>query len=57
MDFVNFIKRTNYKIFGKIFLTKEEIYNENSGETQSIQVFVNPDYYNAEFKTNGKDRN
>lgn len=49
MDFVNYIKRVNWKLFGKVFLTREEVYNENSGETQAIQVFVKPDYYNSEF--------
>ncbi len=57
MDFVNFIKRTNYKLFGKTILSKEEIYNENSGETQAIQVYVRPDYYNSEFKINDENKN
>lgn len=56
MDFVNYIKRVNWKFFGKVFLTREEVYNENSGETQSIQVFVKPDYYNSEFDLNGKNK-
>lgn len=55
MDFVNYIKRINWKFFGKVFLSREEIYNENSGETQAIQVFVNPDYYNSEFNLNVKN--
>lgn len=56
MDFVNYIKRVNWKCFGKVFLTREEVYNENSGETQAIQVFVKPDYYNSEFDLNGKNK-
>lgn len=56
MDFVNYIKRVNWKFFGKVFLTREEVYNENSGETQAIQVCVKPDYYNSEFDLNGKNK-
>lgn len=56
MDFVNYIKRVNWKILGKVFLTREEIYNETAGETQAIQVFVKPDYYNSEFDLNGKNK-
>lgn len=56
MDFVNYIKRVNWKFLGKVFLTREEVYNENSGETQAIQVFVKSDYYNSEFDLNGKNK-
>lgn len=56
MDYLNYIKRVNWKIFGKVFLTREEIYNETAGETQAIQVFVKPDHYNSEFDLNGKNK-
>ena len=51
-----FYARVFLKFFGKVFLTREEVYNENSGETQPIQVFVKPDYYNSEFDLNGKNK-
>lgn len=49
MDFVNYIKRVNWKFFGKVFLTREEIYNEKSGDAQAVQIYVKADYYNSEF--------
>lgn len=56
MDFVNYIKRTNFKVLGKVLFSREEVYNENSGDMQAIQVMVKPDYYNAEFELNGKNK-
>lgn len=57
MDFVGYVKRENWTLFGKTFLHHEVIYHENSGETQGIQITVRPDYYNSEFKVNDKNKN
>lgn len=54
IDKLSFAKITNYKIFGKVILTKEEIYNEQSSEGEAYQINISQDYYNQEFKDNGK---
>jgi len=56
---VSFVKLTNYKMFGFILFTKEEIYTENSSEGEPFKIIVNQDYFNKEFdlkppKNNGE---
>lgn len=51
-----FTKTTNYKIFGKILFTKEEIFSGVEYEGQLYQITVNKDYYDSEFKTNEKKK-
>lgn len=51
-----FTKTTNYKIFGKILYTKEEIFSGVEYEGQLYQITVNKDYYDSEFKTNEKKK-
>ena len=51
-----FTKTTNYKIFGKILFTKEEIFRGVEYEGQLYQITVNKDYYDSEFKTNEKKK-
>lgn len=46
---VSFVKITNYKMFGVILFTKEEIYTENSSEGEPFKIIVNQDYFNKEF--------
>lgn len=50
-------KTTNYKFFGKIFFTKEEICSEIQHEGQIYQIQVNQDYYNSEFNINDEKKN
>ena len=49
-EHVNFVKITNIKLFGKVILTKEEIYTETSSEGEPFKIVVNQDYFNKEFK-------
>lgn len=51
-----FTKTTNYKIFGKVLYTKEEIFSGVEYEGQLYQITVNKDYYDSEFKTNEKKK-
>lgn len=51
-----FTKTTNYKIFGKVLYTKEEIFSGVEYEGQFYQITVNKDYYDSEFKTNEKKK-
>lgn len=46
---LNFVKYTNYKLFGKVIFTKEEIYTEVSSEGEPFKIIVNQDYFNKEF--------
>ncbi len=51
---LSFAKITNFKLFGKVIATKEEIYNEQSSEGEAYQINITQDYYNQEFKPNDK---
>lgn len=56
---VSFVKLTNYKMFGFVLFTKEEIYTENSSEGEPFKIIVNQDYFNKEFdigKNKGNDK-
>lgn len=56
---LNFVKYTNYKLFGKVIFTKEEIYTEVSSEGEPFKIIVNQDYFNKEFnigKKQGDDK-
>lgn len=44
----------NWKLFGKLFLTREEIHSETVCDGIPYQITVSQDYYNQEFKENGK---
>lgn len=46
---LNFVKHTNYKLFGKVIFSKEEIYTEVSSEGEPFKIIVNQDYFNKEF--------
>lgn len=48
-EHLNFVKYTNYKLFGKVIFTKEEIYAEVSTEGEPFKIIVNQDYFNKEF--------
>lgn len=50
IDKTNFVKITNFKVFGFIVATREEIYNEVNSEGEVFQINVTQDYYNREFK-------
>lgn len=54
IDKLSYAKVTNFKLFGKVIATKEEIYNEQSSEGEAYQINITQDYYNQEFKDNGK---
>lgn len=51
---LNFVKITNFKVFGKVFATKEEIYTEVASEGEPFKIIVNQDYYNKEFDIGSK---
>lgn len=51
---LNFVKYTNYKLFGKVIFTKEEIYTEVSSEGEPFKIIVNQDYFNKEFNIGKK---
>lgn len=53
MDNTFWTKLTNYKLFGRIIFSKEEIVQEG----QIIQLYVKQDYFNSEFDLNKKDKN
>lgn len=52
-----FVKHTNFKLFGKTFFTKEEIYTETNAEGEPFKIIINQDYYNKEFKINDNKSN
>ena len=54
---VSFVKLTNYKFFGFVLFTKEEIYTENSSEGEPFKIIVNQDYFNKEFDIGKKQNN
>lgn len=47
-------KITNFKLFGKNFLTIEEICQEIQYEGQIYQIEITKDYYDSEFNLNKK---
>lgn len=47
-------KITNYKIFGKTIISKEEICRDIQYEGQIYQVEITKDYYDSEFNLNKK---
>lgn len=55
---LNFVKYTNYKLFNKVFFTKEEIYTEVATEGEPFKIIVNQDYFNKEFniENQGNDK-
>lgn len=46
---MHFVKFTNFKLFGKVIFSKEEIYTETSTEGQPYKIVLKPDYYKEEF--------
>ena len=56
-EHLNFVKHTNYKLFGKVIFTKEEIYTEVSTEGEPFKIIVNQDYFNKEFDLKPKQNN
>ena len=55
-EHINFVKITNFKLFGKVILTKEEIYTETSSEGEPFKIIVNQDYFNKEFKIDKQNK-
>lgn len=53
---LNFVKHTNYKLFGKVIFSKEEIYTEVSSEGEPFKIIVNQDYFNKEFNLNAENK-
>lgn len=51
-----FTKTTNFKLFGKTFFTKEEIFSGIEYQGEIYNVHVSKDYYNSEFKTDEKKK-
>lgn len=54
---MNFVKYINFKLFGKVFFTKEEIYTEVSSEGEPFRIVVNQDYFNKEFDIGKNESN
>ncbi len=50
IDKTSFIKLTNFKLFGFVVTSREEVYNETNSEGEAFQINVTQDYYNREFK-------
>lgn len=53
---LNFVKYTNWKLFNKVILTKEEVYTETATEGEPFKIIVNQDYFNKEFNINGENK-
>lgn len=51
-----FTKTTNYKLFGKVIFSKEEIFSGIEYEGQIYQIQVNQDYFNKEFDLKKKEK-
>lgn len=54
---LNFSKFTSWKLFNIPVLSKAEVYNEVSSEGEPFKIVVTQDYYNKEFKVDGKQNN
>lgn len=52
---LNFVKHTNWSLFGINVLTKTETYSEASTEGEPFKIIVNQEYFNKEFDINGKN--
>ena len=50
------VKRTDFKLFGKTIFTKEEVCNDKNYDATEIQFFVtSADYYKSEFEVKKKN--
>ena len=49
-------KITNYKIFGKIIFTKEEICSDIQCDGPIYKVTISQDYFDSEFKTDKDEK-
>lgn len=56
MNNIFYIKTRTFKLFNVPIFKIETIYNENDHDTD-FDIVVNQDYYEKEFKTNGKTKN
>lgn len=54
---LSFTKLTNWKFFNLRIFSKEEVYSEISSEGEPFKIVVTQDYYNKEFKVDGKQNN
>lgn len=54
---LSFTKLTNWKLFNLRIFSKEEVYSEISSEGEPFNIIVTQDYYNKEFKVDGKQNN
>lgn len=48
-------KTTHFKLFGKVFFTKEEICSDIEYQGQIYNIQVSQDYYKSEFDMNKKN--
>jgi hypothetical protein len=51
------VKTTNFKLFGKVFFTREEICNDKEYDGDIIEVQVPKDYYKFEFDMKNEKKN
>ncbi len=54
---VTYTKVTLWHLFNKPVLSRSETYSEVESEGTPYQVVISQDYYNKEFKTDGKENN
>lgn len=53
----SFVKHTDFKLFGKVIFSKEEVYTETTTEGQPYKIVLNPDYYKEEFNIGENEGN
>lgn len=55
MNHIFYTKTQDFKIFGFTIFTHSTVYNETEHETD-FDIVVKADYFDKEFKINGKDQ-
>lgn len=56
MNSINYFKKSDFKLFGKLIFTKEESYVEKEFEDEELKVYITPDYFNNEFDIEKKKK-
>lgn len=56
MNSINYFKKSDFKLFGKLIFTKEESYAEKDFEDEELKVYITPDYFNNEFDIEKKKK-
>lgn len=56
MNSINYFKKSDFKIFGKVIFTMEESYVEKDYKENELKVYITQDYFNDEFDIEKKKK-